>query len=252
MMLRRLVGTATFAGLTGAIGLSVGWVFVADGAGLLEASAQILALLAALTGIVAERLAAERQRRRLALAALTDELLKNQAIIGDLRFTLGKTARRRVYPRLLISAADGVITSGALAVGGDRELFSKLHQWRNEVADFNRRLDLTEMLTFLQGTPEAIRALERALSRDDGRLHRITRLLEELLYYLNENYGSDLRRPTDQDRTPARRMAVIRPMVRFVTATDDQSVSPGPLGPTACTEVQRPSAAPEPAGSAVN
>jgi hypothetical protein len=252
MILRRLVGTATFAGLAGAVGLSLGWVLVADGASLLEASAQMLALLAALTGIVAERLAAERQRRRLALTALTDELLKNQAIIGDLRFTLGKTARRRVYPRLLISAADGVITSGVLAVGGDRELFSKLHHWRNEVADFNRRLDLTEMLTFLQGTPEAIRGLERALGRDDGRLHRVTRLLQELLDYLDENYGSDLRRPAGHDRTPARRMAVVRPMVSAVTATDDRPVSPGPPDPTVCAETQCSPAASEPASSAVN
>jgi hypothetical protein len=188
-MFRRFVATATFAGLAGAIGLSIGWAILADGARL-EAVIQTLGLLAALTGIAAERLAAERQRRRLAQFALADELSKNQAIIADLRLTLGGTSRRRVYPRLLISAADGAITSGVLA-GGNRHLFALLHEWRNEVTDFNRRLDLTEMLTFLQGTPDIIRDFEQALARDDGRLHRVADLLANLLDHLHQHHGQD-------------------------------------------------------------
>lgn len=190
-MLRRSVATATFAGLAAAIGLSIGWAVVADGSRL-EALAQTLGLLAALTGIAAERFATERQRRRLVLLALADELSKNQAIIADLRLTLGGTSRRRVYPRLLVSAADGAITSGVLA-GRNRNLFAALHEWRNEVIDFNRRLDLTEMLTFLQGTPDTIRDFEQALARDDGRVHRVARLLAHLLDCLHQYEGHDPR-----------------------------------------------------------
>jgi len=190
-MLRRFVATTTFAGLAGAIGLSIGWAVLAAGARL-EALIQTLSLLAALTGIATERFAAQRQRRRLALFALADELSKNQAIIADLRLTLGGTSRRRVYPRLLISAADGAITSGELA-GGNRDLFAALHEWRNEVTGFNRRLDLTEMLTFLQGTPDIIRDFEQALARDGGRLHRVACLLANLLDHLHRGDGQDLR-----------------------------------------------------------
>lgn len=215
MKLRRLAATLTFTGLAGAVALSLAWALMADGAGQLEASAQTLGLVAALTGIVADRLAAERQRRRLALLALAEELRKNRAIIGDLRFTLGKTTRRRVYPRLLLSAADGVISSGVLAASGEHELFSKLHAWRDEVADFNRRLDLTEMLTFLQGTPEEMCAFERALGRDGGRLHRVGQQLDELLDRLAG--GSDGESPswsqTGHEQTGPRgagRMVVLR------------------------------------------
>lgn len=191
-MLRRLIGAATFAGLAAAVGLSVGWVVVADGPSLLEASAQMLGLSAAFTGILAERLAAERQRHRLALAALTAELLKNQAILDDLRRTLGTMSRRRVYPRLLASATDAVIASGVLATGTAQELFQRLHDWRNEVADFNRRLELTEMLTFLQGTEETIRECEQALGRDGGRLHLVAEQLQGLLDYLAQAHGREL------------------------------------------------------------
>lgn len=205
-MLRRFVATATFAGLAGAISLSISWAILAGGARL-EALIQTLGLLAALTGIATERFAAQRQRRRLALLALADELSKNQAIIADLRLTLGGASRRRVYPRLLISAADGAITSGVLA-GSSRDLFAALHEWRNEVTDFNRRLDLTEMLTFLQGTPDIIRDFEQALARDGGRLHRVARLLANLLDHLHQHDGQDLR--------PAR--------PRLVTASPNNSV----------------------------
>jgi hypothetical protein len=178
---RRLAATVMLASLIAATVLSFIWVLVSGNADLLESSAQTLGLVGALTAIVAERIAAERQTRLQAMAGLVDELHKNEEIIADLRVTLGQLARRRVYPRLLISATDGMITSGVLTTAGDRELTAKLHLWRNEVADFNRRLDLTEMMTFLQGTPEVIRGFEQALGSDNGRLRQVEVLLRELL-----------------------------------------------------------------------
>lgn len=192
MMLRRLATAATFAGLAGAIGISLAWALVADGPARLEPATQGLALVAALTGIVTERFAAERQRHRQALATLTDELLANRLVLDEMLSTLGAAhaAKRRVYPRLLASAANDAIVSGALA--GDRELLERLHEWHNEVMDFNRRLDLTEMLTFLQGTPEAIRNFEQALSRDGGRVQRVARLLDGLLGFVGQHHHREL------------------------------------------------------------
>ena len=48
------------------------------------------------------------------------------------------------------------------------------------------------MLTFLQGTPEAIHRFERALSRDDGRVYRISTMLQDFIGYLDEHHGRDL------------------------------------------------------------
>jgi hypothetical protein len=186
-MLRQLATVTTFAGLAAAIGVSLTQALVAHGPGRLEPVTQLLALIAALTGIAAERFAAERQRRRQALATLTDELLANRAILDEMLSTMNgaDTVRRRVYPRLVASAAEGTIASGALA--DDRELLARLHEWHNAVVDFNRRLDLTEMLTFLQDAPETIRSFKQALSRDDGRVHRISRLLDDFLDLLGRN-----------------------------------------------------------------
>lgn len=201
-MFRRLAATVMFASLGAAIVLSFVWVLFAGETDLLESSAQTLALVAALTAIMAERVAAERQSRRQALAVLADELRKNQDVLGDLRRTLGRSARRRVYPRLLISAADGVITSGVLTTAGDRALTVKLHHWRNEVADFNRRLDLTELMTFLQGTPEVIRGFQQALGSDNDRLRRIDQLLGDLL----DSLAEPVRRLVDHLPMPAPHM----------------------------------------------
>lgn len=45
----------------------------------------------------------------------------------------------------------------------------------------------TQMLTFLQGDP-AIHTFDQALSRDDGRVQRISRLLDGFLDFLDQNH----------------------------------------------------------------
>jgi hypothetical protein len=241
MLLRRLATNAMYASLIAATGISLAWVLITDDE-VLESSAQLLALTAALTGIVAERLAAERQRRQLALIALTDELRKNEDVIGDLRLTLGQTMRRRVYPRLLISAADAVIASGVLTGGGNQELISMLHQWRNEVTDFNRRLDLTEMLTFLQGTPEVIRGFERALGRDDGRLHRVDRLRQDLIELLTETTRDDARPSAASDRPQDGRVRVAGSAAQPAGAGPQAASIPRPTPPADESEARQPAA----------
>lgn len=185
-MLRRLAAVATFASLAGALGASLAQALATHGGARLESASQMLTVIAALTGIAAERFAAQRQRRQQAMATLTGELLTNRVILNEMLSTLGgaNAARRRVYPRLVVSAAESAIASGALA--GDPALLARLHEWHNAVADFNRRLDLTEMLTFLQGDPGAVHSFERALSQDGGRGQRISRLLEDFLGFLDQ------------------------------------------------------------------
>jgi branched-subunit amino acid ABC-type transport system permease component len=186
IMLRRLAAVTTFAGLAGAIGASLAQVLATHGCARLGPATQMLTVIAALTGIAAERFATEQQRRRQALATLTGELLTNRVILNEMLSALGgrNAARRRIYPRLVVSAAESAIACGALA--GDRELLTRLHEWHNGVVDFNRRLDLTEMLTFLESGPEAIRGFELALSRDGGRVHRISRLLDDFMDFLDQ------------------------------------------------------------------
>jgi len=232
-MLRRLAAVATFAGLAGAIGISLTGTLAAHGPARLEPAAQMLALIAALTGIAAERFAAQQQRRRQALTTLTGELLANRAILDEMLSALtgANAVQRRVYPRLVASAASGAIASGALA--DDCELLVRLHEWHNAVIDFNRRLDLTEMLTFLPGAPEAIRTFDRALSRDDGRVHRVSRLLDGFLDFLDQHHRkhrrTGRREPGRFGPLPhgqARRTAIGRPDGPAATHSGEGSGAP--------------------------
>lgn len=182
-VLRRLAAVAIFTGLAGAIGACLAQALATHGTARLEPVTQMFTLIATLTGIAAERFAAEQQRRRQALATLTGELLTNRVILNETLYALGGTdaARGRVYARLVVSAAESAVVSGALA--HDRELLTRLHEWHNAVVDFNRRLDLAEMLTFLQGAP---RGFEPALNQDRGRVHRISQLLDDFLDFLGQ------------------------------------------------------------------
>ena len=55
-----------------------------------------------------------------------------------------------------------------------------LHRWRATVNAVNRRLDLTESLTFAMTSEEEVTQFNRALHRDDGYLHGIHELLNQL------------------------------------------------------------------------
>jgi hypothetical protein len=240
-MLRRLATVTTFAGLAGAVGASLTWALVADGQARLEPAIQTLALVAAITGIVAERFAAQRQRRRQALATLTGELLANRVILDELLATLSgaHAARRRVYPRLAVSAAEGAIASGALT--DERELLTRLHKWHNGVTDFNRRLDLTEMLTFLQDAPEAIRSFEEALSRHGGRAHRISQLLDEFLNFIDQIHVRKGRSTGTAPDTGTRLPAIITAIGRSGRVrTGHSTAGAAPAIETVASNSQRP------------
>ena len=163
---RRTVVTAVSYGLLGlAFVLGVAWFFF-PGNGRWEPAVNSLTLVAGLTGIFVERLSAEAERRTEVLRAVADELQENTRLLSDERFSPSTPTQRQVYPRLVVSAVDLALVSGALGRHRDAELVGLLHRWRDTVHLFNRRLDLTEISTFSNTiSADELAAFHRALHR---------------------------------------------------------------------------------------
>ncbi|MFI5734224.1 hypothetical protein ACIA49_29180 [Kribbella sp. NPDC051587] len=166
---RRTVVAAISYGLLGlAFVLGVIWFFWPDNSRW-EPAVNSLTLVAGLTGIFVERLTAEAERRTEVLRAVTDELQENTRLLNDARFSPQAPTTRQIYPRLVVSAVDAALVSGALGLHRDSELVSLLHRWRDTVHLFNRRLDLTEISTFSATTSaDELAAFHRALHRKDS------------------------------------------------------------------------------------
>lgn len=181
-MTRNVITVATFVALALALGVGIVWFGVSPPGQRWEPAVNTLALLAGLTGIFAERWASERERRDQAVNSIRTELEHNRGILADEAFSQdpAQLGRRRVYPRLMVSAVDSAFTSGALTPRRDSELIDLLHRWRATVNAVNRRLDLTESLTFSTTSVEEVVQFNEALHRDDGYLHGIHELLDEL------------------------------------------------------------------------
>ncbi|CAM5289611.1 hypothetical protein [Streptomyces abikoensis] len=184
---RQFFAAATIACLLLALGICGWWLSVAQGRDdRFEPATSGLALVAAITGVYAERRAAARERRAQALHALAAELVKNTELLGTGFAPLDRFApRARVYPRLMQSATDAALVSGAFSQPGHDELVALLHRWRDAVHDFNRRLDLTELRTYVSRVPpEELLAIDEAMHRPGGQLDGLRQLrgsLEELL-----------------------------------------------------------------------
>jgi hypothetical protein len=179
-MTRLIITYGTFAALTVALLLGVAWYFDSPPGQHFEPAVNTLALLAGLTGIFAERWAAERERRDQAVSSIGTELRHNKELLDDAAFQPTELNRRRVYPRLMVSAVDSAFASGALSPRRDGDLIEALHRWRATVNAVNRRLDLTESLTFTTTSADEIEQFNRALHRDDGYLRGVRELLGEL------------------------------------------------------------------------
>jgi hypothetical protein len=184
-----IIAVVTFCSVASAAIISIIWFSTTSGVSRLEPAVQIFGLLGGLTGVLAERRASARERRHLALVTLIDELQRDACILADSQYAPSKeTPRPRVYPRLPVSATDAALTLGALAARSDAELLRRLHNWRDRVNGFNRRLELTEFISFTSGNPAEVADFERALHRSDGYLSHIRHDLSELQGYLTENY----------------------------------------------------------------
>jgi len=151
---RLLIILATTGSLVLAFVLTAFWFTGASGSGRLEPAAEALGLLAGISGVVAERRAATRERRAQALAAVRDELDVNHAVLDLPPFAPvvpgapGGRPVRQVYRRLLFSAVDAALLSAVLSPSRDGELTRLLRDWRNQVEVFNQQLSLAEILAF--------------------------------------------------------------------------------------------------------
>ncbi|MGW1340210.1 hypothetical protein ACWCOV_04080 [Kribbella sp. NPDC002412] len=179
---RRTVVSAVSYGLLGvAFVLGVIWFFWPENSRW-EPAVNSLTLVAGLTGIFVERLTAEAERRTEVLRAVGDELRENTRLLNDDRFSPETRRWRQVYPRLVVSAVDLALVSGALGRHRDAELVRLLHRWRDTVHLFNRRLDLTEISTFSNTvSPEDLAAFHRALHRENSYFAATRQMLETLL-----------------------------------------------------------------------
>jgi hypothetical protein len=184
------IAKITFGSVACSAVVSVVWLIT--GISTLEPAVQIFGLIGGLTGVLAERLAAVRERRHLALMTLTDELRRDATILDGPEFAPSKeTPRPRVYPRLPVSATDAALALGALTERSDDELLRLLHNWRDEVTGFNRRLELTEILIFISENPADIAEFECALHCGDAYLNQVQRHLRDLQDYLAEYCHSE-------------------------------------------------------------
>ena len=180
--LRRAVVTWVTYGLLGvAFMLGVLWLVHPQNSRW-EPAVNSLTLVAGLTGIFVERLTAEAERRTEVLRAVADELQENTRLLSDERFSPDAPTTRQVYPRLVVSAVDLALVSGALGMHRDAELVGLLHRWRDTVHLFNRRLDLTEISTFSNTiSPAELAAFHRALHRENSYFAATREMLDTLL-----------------------------------------------------------------------
>ncbi len=182
-MTRRVISWISVVSLVWALGTSFLWWYRGSW-NRMEAATSTFTLMAAVVGIPAERWAASRERRNRALDSLRVELAKDRQLVNDPRFTTspGAAATRKVYPRLLLSAVDTSLISGAFERRGDGDLLDLLFRWRDAVRELNRRLDLTEIHLFSvpKISSDEVRSFEEALRGEDGYFRHVVNLLDEL------------------------------------------------------------------------
>jgi hypothetical protein len=183
-MTRVAITVLTFAALAVAMALGVSWFVVSPPGGRWEPAVNSLALLAGITGIFAERWASQREHRNQAIESIRLEMARNRETLDGEAFSATNARGRRVYPRLVQSAVDSALSSGALSPHRDAELIDLLHRWRTAVASVNRRLELTEMLVFTSASDEKAAEFHSALHAPGGFFQGVRTLLDEVRAYL--------------------------------------------------------------------
>ncbi|MEV0097386.1 hypothetical protein [Streptomyces sp. NPDC050738] len=183
---RSLYAFATFASLSAALTVSVLWAVSTSPKMPWEPVIQSLALVAAISGVFAERRAAAREREHQLLTALRDENLVNQTY-WESDFLPQQEMRHRVYPRLNHTATDAALASGLLSGARYSALHPALLHWRASAGEMNRRFDLAEIRSFVRETPEAeLEAWHQALHASGGRLHQTKESLDEVRSLVEE------------------------------------------------------------------
>ncbi|GLW89745.1 hypothetical protein [Actinokineospora globicatena] len=193
-MPRIVITVFTFVALGIALVLGVLWFAVSPGGQRWEPAVNTLALLAGMTGIFAERWAAQRERRNQALESIEVELNRNLETLAGEAFSADGPAGRRLYPRLIQSAVDSAFASGALSPRRDAELIDLLHRWRSSVSSVNRRLELTETLMFTSASADEVEQFNRALHSAGSFVQGVRTLLDEVLTYLSSMHSTPSKR----------------------------------------------------------
>jgi hypothetical protein len=199
-MRRPLVAAFSLGGLAVSFVTCWVWFAVVTGSARFEPLVTGLGIVGGVIGVIADREAARRDRREHTAAVLAGELRTNAATLAAERSATERSATARplprVYPRLRVSAVEAAIVSGGVQELGDPGLGTLLHAWRDTAHDYNRRLDITELLAFLSRDPAQVRALDRALHRPDGHLTDVADQLTTLLARLPSTTDSHARRRT--------------------------------------------------------
>ncbi|MGM1061474.1 hypothetical protein [Saccharothrix sp. Mg75] len=183
-MVRIAITALTFGALAVAMGLGVTWLVVSPPGDRWEPAVNSLALLAGITGIFAERWAAQREQRNQAVESIRLEMARNRETLDGGEFSADAPAGRRLYPRLIQSAVDSAFSSGALSPRRDAELIDLLHRWRSAVGSVNRRLEMTETLMFTSASAEEVEQLHEALHGEGSFMRGVRALLDETRTYL--------------------------------------------------------------------
>ncbi|NUT53279.1 MAG: hypothetical protein HOV94_39240 [Saccharothrix sp.] len=183
-MTRVAITVLTFGALAVAMVLGVSWFVVSPPGQRWEPAVNSLALLAGITGIFAERWASQREQRKQAIESIGLEMARNRETLDGEAFDPAVSRGKRVYPRLVQSAVDAALSSGALNPHRDADLIDLLHRWRTAVASVNRRLELTELLVFTSASEEKAEQFHAALHGASSFFHGVRSLLDEALAYL--------------------------------------------------------------------
>jgi hypothetical protein len=184
--------TTTLTGLSLGLSFVISFAWFADtsGASRFEPVMAALGVIGAVVGIIAGQQAERRRQRTRTLRSLVAELDADAAVLADQRFAANPTGHSGpiVFPRLRLSAVDLGLSSGGVQALDDEDLLAKLHEWRDHVQEFNRRLEISEMRAFIVADPREIQAMTTALHREHGDLEMITRRLAALRLHLVDHY----------------------------------------------------------------
>jgi hypothetical protein len=170
-----VTGTSLFLSFV----ISALWLASVPGTGKFEPAVGALGLLAGITGIVAERRAATIERRDQALSSVRAELLRNKQRLDS----PPPAARRQIYLRLFTSAVDDTLSSAVLPVG-DIELRQALDAWHDIAHDFNQRLTLAELISFLGQDDRFALDVHHALYGVGGEIESVQQELDKVLALL--------------------------------------------------------------------
>lgn len=118
----------------------------------------VILIIAGILSISIERWFNLKEKRRELLHELVHELYINLNIVNDSKFNPNSNEAEKfvVFPRLLNTALQACIVSGAFTLKKDKKLFNLMHSWIEFSTEFNNRLNITENAMLLNQTPPNI------------------------------------------------------------------------------------------------